>query len=54
MANAARHIVGKVQDLSDIELAVLLSLVSDQHCIIQTEETLLNAVENELQFVCMS
>jgi len=51
MAEATRHIVEKVQDLSDIELAVLLCLVSDQHCIIETEATLFDAVEDELRIV---
>jgi hypothetical protein len=52
MAEFLERIGEKVRTLSDLELAVLLCLVSDRHCIIQTEEDLLDAVENELHIVC--
>ncbi|KAF2873499.1 hypothetical protein BDV95DRAFT_517307 [Massariosphaeria phaeospora] len=45
------RIAEKVQALSDIELAVLICLVADQHCIIETETTVLNGVEKELRIV---
>jgi hypothetical protein len=41
----------KVQALSDLELAVLICLVADQHCIIEIEQNLLNDVEKELRLV---
>ncbi|KAF2196957.1 hypothetical protein GQ43DRAFT_425567 [Delitschia confertaspora ATCC 74209] len=41
----------KVQALSDIELAILLCLVTNQHCIIETDESLVSAVEYELDTV---
>jgi hypothetical protein len=44
-------LVEKVQTLSDLELAVLVCLVAEQHCIIQTEGQLLDDVEQELKLV---
>jgi hypothetical protein len=41
----------KVQALSDLELAVLVCLVADQHCIIETHSDLMDDVEAELQLV---
>ncbi|KAH5423342.1 hypothetical protein HBI23_198890 [Parastagonospora nodorum] len=41
----------KVQALSDLELAVLICLVADQHCIIDTEQHLINNVEEELRLI---
>jgi hypothetical protein len=41
----------KVQALSDLELAALICLVADQHCIIETEHDLLKDVEEELRLV---
>lgn len=49
---AARDLlVEKVQILSDLELAVLVCVVAEQHCIIQTEGQLLDNVEEELELV---
>lgn len=45
------RLVEKVQTLSDLELAVLVCLVAEQHCIIQTENLLLESVETELKLV---
>lgn len=45
------RLVEKVQTLSDLELAVLVCLVAEQHCIIQTEEQLLDNVKEELRLV---
>lgn len=41
----------KVQALSDLELAVLVCLTADQHCIIETDRDLIDDVETELQLV---
>jgi hypothetical protein len=41
----------KIQYLSDIELAVLVCLVADQHCIIKIQRNLLDAVARELRLV---
>jgi hypothetical protein len=41
----------KVQTLSDLELAVLICFVAEQHCIIKTEEELTNDVAEELKLV---
>jgi len=51
METQKARLVEKVQSLSDIELAVLLCLVADQHCIIETEASLLDAVKEELSLV---
>jgi hypothetical protein len=51
MAKAGDRIAEKVQALSDIELAVLLCLVADQHCIIETEKQLLDNLQQELELV---
>lgn len=48
---ASGRIVEKVQALSDTELAVLISLVADQHCIIETDNQILNGLELELRVV---
>lgn len=45
------HLVEKVQTLSDLELAVLVCLITEQHCIIETEAQLLDTVESELKLV---
>jgi hypothetical protein len=41
----------KVQSLSDLELAVLICLVADQHCIIEAERELTRDVVEELKLV---
>ncbi|MCJ1303069.1 hypothetical protein MMC08_005876 [Hypocenomyce scalaris] len=46
-----QNLAEKVQELTDVELATLLCLVAGQHCIIQTEEEGLDALEQELQLV---
>ena len=46
-----RMIVAKVQELTDVELATLLCLVANQHCIIETEDEALDALQEELQLV---
>ena len=44
-------LVERVQDLTDLELAILLSLVASEHCIIHTEANALDSLENELRLV---
>ena len=44
-------LVERVQDLTDLELAILLSLVASEHCIIQTESNALEPLEQELRLV---
>ncbi|KAF2468876.1 uncharacterized protein BDR25DRAFT_53793 [Lindgomyces ingoldianus] len=51
MEEADERIVEKVQALSDIELAVLLCLVADQHCIIETDGETLSGLVAELQVI---
>jgi hypothetical protein len=51
MDDVSGRIAEKVQALSDIELAALLCLVADQHCIVETEKDLIDGVEQELQLV---
>jgi hypothetical protein len=41
----------KVQTLSDIELAILICLVAEQHCIIETDRDERHSVEEELKLV---
>lgn len=41
----------KVQTLSDLELAALLCLLSEEHCIIDTEPEALDDVVRELKLV---
>lgn len=45
------RITEKVQSLSDLELAVLICLVADQHCIIEAERLLTRDVLEELKLV---
>ncbi|KAF2746099.1 hypothetical protein M011DRAFT_468963 [Sporormia fimetaria CBS 119925] len=51
MAKAGDSIVEKAQALSDLELAVLICLVADQHCIITAEKDHLIRAQIELQDV---
>lgn len=41
----------KIQALSDIELAVLICLVADQHCAIECDSGQMNGLDHELQIV---
>lgn len=41
----------RVQELTDLELAMLLSLVASQHCIITAEQDDLGSLEQELHLV---
>ncbi|KAF2431466.1 hypothetical protein EJ08DRAFT_696554 [Tothia fuscella] len=42
----------KIQELGDIELAALLCLITEEHCIIQAESAELENVERELRLIC--
>ncbi|CAE7023050.1 hypothetical protein PTNB73_02275 [Pyrenophora teres f. teres] len=54
MEGADIRIIEKVQSLSDLELAVLICLVADQHCIIETEKEHIPDVQEELKLVAGS
>ena len=41
----------RVQELTDLELAMLLSLLAGQHCIITAEQDDLGSLEQELHLV---
>lgn len=41
----------RIQDLTDLELAVLLSLVAEHHCIIEARDDSLEDVSAELSLV---
>lgn len=41
----------KIQELGDLELAALLCLTADEHCIITSESKLVNDVAQELLLV---
>ena len=49
---ADESLLNKVHDLSDLELAVLLCLVSREHCLISTLPEALDDVVAELKLVC--
>jgi hypothetical protein len=49
--DAGDRITEKVQALSDLELAVLICLVADQHCIIEAEKGSVGDVQEELKLV---
>lgn len=44
-------LVAKIQGLTDLELALLLSLVAGQHCLIETESEALELACQELGLV---
>jgi hypothetical protein len=46
-------IVDKAQSLSDLELATLICLVAEKHCLIETERHLVDDVAVELALVRM-
>jgi hypothetical protein len=48
---ADEALLDKVQDLSDLELAVLTCLVAREHCVIDTEPHALDQLVLELQLV---
>lgn len=44
-------LIERIQNLTDLELALLLSLVADEHCLIHSEEEFIDPLEEELQLV---
>ena len=53
-ANDHGHVIrfaSQMENLSDIELAVLLCLIAGQHCIIESDLELQHALSEELQLV---
>lgn len=44
----------KVDGLSDLELALLLSFVANEHCLIETEEEALKSLGQEVLAVCLN
>jgi hypothetical protein len=51
MEDEVAELTDKVQELGDIELAALLCLVTEEHCIIYAETGELDNVEQELRLV---
>jgi len=48
----ADEILEKVHDLSDVELAALICLIAQEHCIIDTEPDSIDELVRELELVC--
>jgi hypothetical protein len=48
---ADEALLDKIQDLSDLELAVLLCLTAQEHCIIDTDPDTIDDLVHELQLV---
>lgn len=44
-------LIGKIHDLSDLELAALICLVAKEHCIIDTVPDALDELVDELELV---
>lgn len=44
-------LVEKIQEFSDLELAILLSLVAGQHCLIETEPEAIEPTCQEIELV---
>lgn len=44
-------LINKVHDLSDLELATLLCLTAQEHCIVDTEPDVLDDLVHELRLV---
>ena len=45
------RLLERVEELTDVELAMLLSLVANQHCIIKTDCDALDSLAEEVQLV---
>lgn len=48
---ADESLYDRIQDLTDLELAALLSLINREHCLISTSEHAINDLVAELQLV---
>lgn len=44
-------LIERAQELTDLELALLVSLVAGQHCLIETKEEGLYSLQQEIKFV---
>jgi len=51
MEDETSRLVNKIQELGDIELAALLSLIAQEHCIIEADDDDLDNVAQELGLV---
>jgi hypothetical protein len=47
----SKALLNRIQDLTDLELAVLLSLIAEHHCLIRAEYHLLDDLASELALV---
>ncbi|EPE02999.1 hypothetical protein F503_08876 [Ophiostoma piceae UAMH 11346] len=54
IGGAGAEIIDRVHGLSDLELAVLLSLVSREHCVIGTPEDAVDDLVDELSLIALS
>jgi hypothetical protein len=48
---ADEALLEKIQDLSDLELATLICLIAEEHCIIDTDPEILDELVQELELV---
>ncbi len=48
---AEEELLDKIQDLSDLELAALLSLTNQEHCIVDTDPNTVEDLVQELRLV---
>jgi hypothetical protein len=48
---ADEQLLNKIHDLSDVELAALLCLIAQEHCIIDTEPDSIDELVKELELV---
>ncbi|KAF2681742.1 hypothetical protein K458DRAFT_78568 [Lentithecium fluviatile CBS 122367] len=53
MEDVGDRIADKVQALSDTELAVLLCLITEQHCIIETEKHIVDDLDQEIRLIAL-
>lgn len=51
---ADQTLLSRVHDLSDLELATLICLVAQEHCIIDTDQDSVDELIQELELVCTS
>jgi hypothetical protein len=49
---ADQTLLNKIHDLSDLELATLICLVAQEHCIIDTDQDSIDELVQELELVC--
>lgn len=49
---ADEALITKIHELSDLELAALICLVAEEHCIIDTDSEALDDLVQELELVC--